>query len=98
MFVRASFCKRREENQLDATEWFIALVICSTCFGHLYANHQELETILCYYRIWCVMPWSLVVGRQVKGSRLCVRDKGSCSTSRVPDDGHINARNMLSKL
>jgi len=25
---------------------FIALIICSTCFGHLYAHHQELETIL----------------------------------------------------
>ena len=37
---------RREENQLDATEWFIALIVCSTCFGHLYAHHQELETIL----------------------------------------------------
>ena len=37
---------RRAENQLDATEWFIALVICSTCFGHLHAHHQELETIL----------------------------------------------------
>ena len=37
---------RREENQLDATEWLIALVICPTCFGHLYAHHQELETIL----------------------------------------------------
>jgi len=36
---------RREENQIDANEWFIALVIYSTCFGHLYA-HQELETIL----------------------------------------------------
>jgi len=35
---------RREENQLDATEWFIALVIRSTCFGHLYDHHQELET------------------------------------------------------
>jgi hypothetical protein len=35
-----------EENQLDATQWFIELVICSTCFGHLYAHHQELETIL----------------------------------------------------
>jgi len=38
--------KRREENQLDAIEYFIALIICSTCFGHLYAHHQELETIL----------------------------------------------------
>jgi len=46
MFVRASQYKRRKENQLDATEWFIALIICSKCFGHLYANHQDLETIL----------------------------------------------------
>ena len=38
--------KRREENQLDATEGFIGIKICSTCFGHLYAHHQELETIL----------------------------------------------------
>ena len=38
--------KRREENQLDANECFIAIIICSTCFGHLYAHHQELETIL----------------------------------------------------
>jgi len=32
----------------------------------------------CYYRIWCVMPWLLVVGGQVQDSRLCVRDEGSC--------------------
>jgi hypothetical protein len=38
--------KRREEKQLDATECFIVLIICSTCFGHFYAHHQELETIL----------------------------------------------------
>jgi len=45
MFVSASLCKHREQNQLDATEWFIALIICSTCFGHLHAHHQEHETI-----------------------------------------------------
>jgi len=45
MFVRASLYKSREEK-LDATECFIALIIWSTCFGHLYAHHQELETIL----------------------------------------------------
>ena len=32
--------ERREESQLDATECFIALIICSTCFGHLYARHR----------------------------------------------------------
>jgi hypothetical protein len=36
---------RREENKLDAAEWFIALIICSTGFGHFYAHHQELENI-----------------------------------------------------
>jgi len=36
---------RREENQLDATECFIALMIRSTCFGHFYAHHQELVII-----------------------------------------------------
>ena len=46
MFVRASLYKRREENQLDATQCFIALIICSTCLRHLHAHHQELETIL----------------------------------------------------
>ena len=46
MFVRASLYTHRDENQLDATEWFIALIIRSICFGHLYAHHQVLETIL----------------------------------------------------
>ena len=33
--------------QLDATEAFIADVIaCSTCFGHHYAHHQELKSII----------------------------------------------------
>ena len=33
--------------QLDATEVFIAdLVACSTCFGHHYAYHQELKSII----------------------------------------------------
>ena len=41
-----SLCKRIRENQLDATEWFIALIICSTCFGHLHAHLQEFETVL----------------------------------------------------
>jgi hypothetical protein len=74
---------RREEIQLDATEWFIALIICSTCFGHFYAHHQELETV-CYYHLWCAMPWLLVVGDQVQDSRLCVRDEG-CYSIEVED-------------
>ena len=43
-----------KKNQLDVTEWFIALIICSTCFGHFYAHHQELETICVYYTAYGV--------------------------------------------
>jgi len=33
--------------QLDATDVFIAdLIACSICFGHHYAHHQELKSII----------------------------------------------------
>ena len=33
--------------QLYVTEVFIAdLIACSTCFGHHYAHHQELKSII----------------------------------------------------
>ena len=34
------------KNQLDATYYFIVLLIGSTCFGHYYAHHQELTTMM----------------------------------------------------
>jgi len=43
---------------------------------------------LCYDRTWCVMPWLLVVGGQVQGSSLDVRDEESCSSS-FPHPGRI---------
>ena len=63
MFVGASLYMCREGNQLDATECFIALIVCSTCFGHLYAYHQELETIL-------VLLPHMVCNALVAGGRL----------------------------
>ena len=36
----------RIKNQLDATYYFIVLLIGSTCFGHYYAHHQELATVM----------------------------------------------------
>jgi hypothetical protein len=52
----------KKKNQLDATEWFIALIICSACFGHFYAHHQELETI-------CVLLPPMVCSALVTGCR-----------------------------
>ena len=60
---RDTLFQRREENQLDATECFIVIIICSTCFGHLYALHQELETIL-------VLLPHMVCNALVAGGRL----------------------------
>ena len=34
------------KNELDATYYFIVLLIGSTCFGHYYAHHQELATVM----------------------------------------------------
>jgi len=36
----------RIKNQLDATCYFIVLLIGSTCFGHYYAHHQEFATMM----------------------------------------------------
>ena len=35
----------KNKNQLNATYYFIVL-IGSTCFGHYYAHHQELATVM----------------------------------------------------
>ena len=53
--------------QLDATECFIALMICSTCFGNFYAHHQELETI-CVYVITAYGVQCLVAGCRGSGA------------------------------
>jgi len=57
----------REENQLDATEWFIAFIICSTCIGHLHAPHQELETIL------VLLPHMVAGGRRSGAGQQAMR-------------------------
>jgi len=46
MFIGPCIIMITEElkNQLDATYYFIVLLIGSTCFGHYYAHPQELAT------------------------------------------------------
>ena len=66
---REFFCVEKK-NQLDVTECFIALMIRSTCFGHFYAHHQELEAIYVLLPPMVCSAWLLVVGGQVQDSRL----------------------------
>jgi len=44
-------CKRREENQSDATECFNAIIICSTCFGHSHAHARDYTCVIAAYGV-----------------------------------------------
>ena len=72
-----------KKNQQDVTEWFIALLICSKCYGQFYAHHQELETICVLLPPMVCSAWLLVVGGQVQSSRLCVWVERYCMTCRA---------------
>ena len=78
-----------KKNQPDITEWFIALIICSTCFGHFYAHHLERETIYVLLTPMVCSAWLLVVGGQVQSSRLCVQAEGCCTLCNIPLPGRI---------
>jgi len=46
----------KNKIQLDATYYFIVLLIGSTCFGHYYAHHQELATVMSI-TAWSFRSW-----------------------------------------
>ena len=65
--------------QLDATEVFIAdLIACSTCFGHHYAHHQELKSIIQWLLPVVFRAVVFQVAGPVWGWGLCVRFAGCC--------------------
>ena len=66
-----------KKNQLDVTECFIALMIRSTCFGHFYAHHQEIETICVgYYRLWCAVLGCWLSGLRCRAAGYASRKRG----------------------
>ena len=87
-----------KKNQLDVTEWFIALIIRSTCFGHFYAHHQELETICVLLPPMVCSTLLLVVGGRVPGSRLCVQKEGCCTTAVVQTSLFLNSQPAALRL
>ena len=80
-----------EKNQLDATKWFLALIIRSTCFGHFYAHHQELETIcVCYCHLWCAVLGCLLSGVRCRAAGYASRKRDAARLScNIPLPGHI---------
>jgi len=64
---------------------FIAdLIACSTCFGHQYAHHQELESIIQVVAACRICCFGFQVVGMVWSRGLCVRFAG-CS----PQTGYI---------
>ena len=41
------------------------------------------------------MPWLLVVGGQVQGSRLCIRNEGCCGATSLISVDHVDHINAL---
>jgi len=52
----------KNKIQLDATYYFIMLMLGSTCFGYHYVHHQELTTIAFGYHIGRLVLELLLVG------------------------------------
>jgi len=73
--------------QLDATEVFIAdLFACSTCFGHHYAQRQELKSIIQLVAACGISRCGFQVAGLVRSWELCIRFAGCCS---ILQTGHI---------
>jgi len=55
------FVLYKNKNQIDATYYFIVLLIGSICFGHYYAHHQELAimmlitTLVVSFLVCCIL-------------------------------------------
>jgi len=88
MFVHASMYKRREANQLDVTECFIAPIICSTCFGHSYAHHQEVQTTL-------VLSPHMVCNALVAGGQLLGAEQQAMCPGRIACCSAPNIRHNI---
>jgi len=49
-------CGNNMPTRCNRCFFIAALIACSTCFGHLYAHHQELESIIelvAACGLWC---------------------------------------------
>jgi hypothetical protein len=107
-FDRASsiICGNKMPTRCNRWIFIADLIACSTFFGHHYAHHQELESIIqvvAAYRIWfssCRYGVELRVVCPVCGLKPRTkydRQQPLVKYSRAPDDGNNGARNMLSK-
>ena len=79
------------------------LIACSTCFGHHYAHHQELESIIqvvAACRIWClVFKLSVWCGAEgcVSGLRAAAA-AAACSHTTLSATPHQQIKNQAPNM
>ena len=88
--------------QLDATEVFIAdLIACSTCFGHHYAHHQELNSIIQWLLpvVFRAVVFKLLVWCGPEGYVSGLQDAAaSCKPDTFIAESHYNPANRTHSL
>ena len=74
---------------------FADLIAYSTCFGHHYAHHQEIKSIIRWLLpvVFRAVVFKLLVWCGAEGYASGLQHPAN----RTHDDGHGDARNMLSK-
>jgi len=66
--------------------FFIAdLIACSTCFGHNYAHHQELKSIIQWLCLWYFVLWFSICWSGVELSFSNILQTGHITLSSTPD-------------
>jgi len=92
----------RIKDRLDVTCYFISLLTCSTCFGHLYIHHQELATILLNCHIGRIVLGLMCVGVSVwlgwSGIRVAGWIFSIRTLVRVSNLSCINSRNLAVQI
>ena len=81
-----------KKTQLDATESFIAAYNMLNMFQALLCSSSGARDLyVCYYRLWCAMPWLLVVEGQVRaaGYESGMKDVDRLQSSNIPHPGRI---------
>ena len=80
--------------------FFIAdLMAFSACFGHHYAHHQELKSIIQWLLpvVFGAVVFKLLVWCGAEGYVSGLQDAAASCKPDTYDDEHSGARNMLSK-
>jgi hypothetical protein len=82
--MNSIICRNKMPTRCNRWIFIADLIACSTCFGQLYAHHQELESTIQVDAACCI--WCLVFKLSVQcGIEGCVSGLRAAAAARKPD-------------